>query len=449
MSPFNLSVFRCLLKRLTWTLCALGVSIALLAGFFWVFCIQSQPLSVEPPAVSKAQLVQQIKQDRLLSRTLQGEAMHFTLLIPQLNALMNDLAQRAIGGRASLKAQETSFELVVSIPTARTPLRRWLPNDWFNIHSHWLLGPEGLPYLKRAQWGRLPIPAGLVNWLFDRGLAHYKLRAFADIAIQSIKQVSVSPSQLSVRWHWRNDLKARTFAALIPPSELSRIHVYQQALVKHIQLAEPVAAEHGGNIPLLTIMKPLFQLAQQRTLVKQMNADDELSNEQLPINENRAALLVLAMHALRIEFPSFVPQAKGWPQALPYPLTLRDRIDFSQHYLMSALIASGMGGRVADLIGIYKEQSDKVAGSGFSFNDIAADRAGVRLGQQARQAAQQLQRRIQEGEDEDFFMPDVSDMPQFLTADEFAQRYSGANSGAYIELLSLIDARVNQLGVLR
>jgi hypothetical protein len=174
-----------------------------------------------------------------------------------------------------------------------------------------------------------------------------------------------------------------------------------------------------------------------------------VSADQLPIYENRAALLVLALHAMRIDLAEIIPQAKRWPGALPYPLTLRDRVDFAQHYLLSALIASGVGGQMADLIGLYKEQVDKVSGSGFSFNDIAADRAGIRFGQRARLTAQQLQLRVQEGEDEDFFMPNVDDMPQFLTAGEFDHRFGGGNRGAFDETLSLIDQRVEQLGILR
>ena len=39
--------------------------------------------------------------------------------------------------------------------------------------------------------------------------------------------------------------------------------------------------------------------------------------------------------------------------------------------------------RLSDVIGLYKEIEDSRGGSGFSFNDIAADRAGTRFGEKA------------------------------------------------------------------
>ncbi len=446
-------VLAVVLKRVAWVLCGLCLLIAVVVGVLSALCFQPQPAVLTSTSVNKTPLVQQITQARLLPRTLHGEAMHLALPLPQLNALLGDLAQRAMGGRVALfvdgKQPDVLIRGVISMPTARTPVRIALPNHWVNIEGQWRIDSHGQLKLQHAQIGRLHMPASLMNWLFDAALHHYKLHDFFDIALQSIQRIQADPTQVQVNWQWRAELKARTFAALIPASEFERIHAYQTAMVKQFEVATPVAAANNGNLPLITVLKPMFQLAQQRTLVQQMHPTDDFPTDQIPVYENRAALLVLTCHALQLNLSELVPQTKDWPVALPYPLTLRGRVDFPQHYLVSALIASGFGGRVADLIGIYKEQSDKVAGSGFSFNDIAADKAGVRFGQQARLAPQQLQRRVQEGEEEDFFMPDVADMPQYLTPNEFANRFSGANRAAYDELLNVINQRVNLLGVMQ
>ncbi len=446
-------VLSVVLKRLTWVLCGACLLVAVLVGVLGALCFQPQPALLASTSVNKTPLVQQITQARLLPRTLQGEAMHMTLPLPQLNALLGDLAQRAIGGRVALVVDgaqpNVRVRWVISVPTARTPVRIVLPNHWMNMEGQWQIDAQGKLKLQHAQIGSLHMPASLMNWLFDAALSYYKMRDFFDIALQSIQRIQADPTQLQVNWQWRAELKARTFAALIPASEFSRIHAYQSAMVKQFEADTPIAAANHGYLPLVTVLKPMFQLAQQRTLVQQMHPTDKAPVDQIPVYENRAVLLVLTCHALQLNLSALVPQTKEWPVALPYPFTLRGRVDFPQHYLVSALIASGFGGRIADLIGIYKEQSDKVAGSGFSFNDIAADRAGVRFGQQARLFPQQLQRRVQEGEEEDFFMPNVTDMPEFLTPNEFANRFSGANRAAYDELLNVINQRVNLLGVMQ
>jgi hypothetical protein len=60
-----------------------------------------------------------------------------------------------------------------------------------------------------------------------------------------------------------------------------------------------------------------------------------------------------------------------------------------------------------------------------------------------------LQERVQQGEDEDYFMPDVEDMPQYLSAKEFDTRFAGQNKNAYDALLAQIDQRIARIGVLQ
>lgn len=439
-----------LLKRLAITMALTSLVVSVCMLILLNLGLQSQPLQLPHDQGSKAQLAQQIQQGRLLQRTLQGEAIHLGVPLSQLNALLDDVVSRSVGGRARLvPVSAHRVDLFAAVPTQRTPLRRWLPAAWFNVHTQWVLPDGGKFRLDAVRVGQIPVPVFLVDAGFRLALAREQLSDIMAIGLECIQGIQVNPQMVVMDWQWRADLKARTFAALIPRSQIVRIEVHQRAMAKAMEEAVPVAAEHGGNMPLLTILKPMFDLAKQRSLAQQMLPAADASVEQLPILENRAALLVMTLHAMGIEPAQLIPEAVGWPGILPYPFTLRDRADFAQHYLLSALIASGVGGKVADLLGLYKEQSDKVAGSGFSFNDVAADRAGIRLGIRARTTPQELQVRIQDAEDEDFIMPRVDDMPQFLTAKEFQARFSGHNRGAYEAMLSLIDQRIDQLAVLR
>ncbi len=166
--------------------------------------------------------------------------------------------------------------------------------------------------------------------------------------------------------------------------------------------------------------------------------------------ENLAALLTLALHVNGRSWSEFVPAARDWPRPRPVVVTLYGRDDFPQHWLVSAAIAIEGGGPLADAVGLYKEVADmQRGGSGFSFNDLAADRAGRRYGLLAVQTPAALQDRLAAGVKEADLMPDVADLPEFMPADEFRRRYGAVGSPAYERMLALIDSRVDSLAPLR
>ncbi|MGV7235377.1 MAG: hypothetical protein ACQ9ET_03880, partial [Nitrosomonadaceae bacterium] len=94
---------------------------------------------------------------------------------------------------------------------------------------------------------------------------------------------------------------------------------------------------------------------------------------------------------------------------------------------------------------------DSRTGSGFSFNDIAADRAGTKFGERAvasEDLAQQLQRRVASGLIDSDLMPHWSDLPEFMPEVEFKRRFGGVGAPAYKQMMQKIDQRVSVLGVL-
>ena len=79
----------------------------------------------------------------------------------------------------------------------------------------------------------------------------------------------------------------------------------------------------------------------------------------------------------------------------PLIVTLQQRWDYPLHFLISALVAAEAGTPLADAVGLWKELTDaRRGGSGFSFEDLAADRAGTRFGELAIRDPARLQARI-------------------------------------------------------
>jgi hypothetical protein len=194
------------------------------------------------------------------------------------------------------------------------------------------------------------------------------------------------------------------------------------------------------KVSLLELLIPLIKLGQQRS---------EAGN---PIEENRAAILVLTLYVTGKRLAAIVPEAKDWPRPEQHDVTLNGRQDFSQHFMVSAALAANAGGPLSDAIGIDKELADSRGGSGFSFNDIAADRAGTRFGELAaknRESATNLQRRLSAGVRERDLMPATKDLPESMREEEFKRRFGGVDAPQYKRMMVEIERRVAGLALYR
>jgi len=162
--------------------------------------------------------------------------------------------------------------------------------------------------------------------------------------------------------------------------------------------------------------------------------------------------VVLALYATGQPLHRLVAAATHWRQPSRRTVTLSGRSDFAKHFLVSAAIAAEAGSPLADAIGVYKEVEDSRTGSGFSFNDIGADRAGARFGEVASQSpgrARELARALASGVKESDFMPDVSDLPEFMPEAEFKRRYGGVDAPAYKDMMATIEERIAARPLLR
>jgi hypothetical protein len=169
------------------------------------------------------------------------------------------------------------------------------------------------------------------------------------------------------------------------------------------------------------------------------------------IEHNRAAILALGIAVgheriaryIGIEDKSLLSQAI----LLRNGTNLRGREDWARHYTLSAALAILENPMLSDTAGLIKEQLDTLSrGSGFSFGDLAADRAGVRFAEAATHSvadAAAMQRRLRNGFIIDDFFPPASDFPENLTTEQFRQIYGGVGSSAYRRMASEIEVRLS------
>jgi hypothetical protein len=138
--------------------------------------------------------------------------------------------------------------------------------------------------------------------------------------------------------------------------------------------------------------------------------------------------------------------------ALGQGTTLRGRSDWPRHYALSAALAVLEHPLVSDAGGLMKEQLDALTrGSGFSFGDLAADRAGVRFAAAAtysEEAAKAMQARLRGGFAVDDYFPPAADLPENLTVEQFRRDYGGVGSREYRQMTDEIEARLDRCAAL-
>lgn len=338
-----------------------------------------------------------------------------------------------VGRRWLEAATRVAFERGVATVTSSLHLPPNPFGRWLNLRAS-LVETGGLPVLDTVELGNLPLPAWLAERLAWRLVQRAGLALEMELAADVVRRVSFRPQRLAVVYAWRDDSAQRVLGALSPAVDAPRLRAYTE------RLAQVVAQQGAGwTVSLAPLLGPVFALAAQRSA--EVGADAAA--------ENRAALVVLTLYVNGRGVDALLPAARSWSRARPLRVTLGGRDDFPRHLLVSAALAAEGTGPLSKAIGVYKELADARGGTGFSFKDMAANRAGTRLGERAVAQPRQLQATLARGVQETDLLPAWADLPEFMPETEFQRRYGGVGAPAYETLLAEIDRRVGALALFR
>ena len=339
---------------------------------------------------------------------------------------LNYLAHRALGASTRLELADRAARVRFSVPLLGIGLPLYL-NGEANLTE-----TGGVPRWQSVRLGDLSVPEPLVaavaplvaRWL--RGNPEF--RAVAD----SLQKVRLSRDGVGAVYRWTGGFREDVQSMVLSDEDRARLHHYQDRLVAITAPAD------GRPRPLPALLTPLLAEARARA-----------GN---PVEENRAAILVATFCALGKSMAQAIPEAAEWARPACPEVQLEGRADLAKHFLVSATIAAYADTVLADAVGLYKELEDARSGSGFSFNDLAADRAGTRFGDRAVRtddAARGLQQAVAGGLTDGDLMPPWRDLPEFLPEAEFLRRFGGVDGPGYRRLLADIEARLDRLPMLR
>lgn len=408
-------------RLLTWLAAALLLPILATAPLL-IFAIEAQPLVERSDAISPLSIAQA---RRLLAnhdprRQRSGDIATVPIPAGLIDEGVNYVAGRYLHGRGAFTVTEQGGEFRLTLPLPATGFL----NLRATVHP-----ADGMPTIAAASLGRLPLPDRLVDFGIAQAVRIGGFNKEWQMASRAVRNVAfdVASETVAVTYEWEPLILDRARAVALSPEEIKQLREARQALAALLAHRAP-----GSVVSLAEILGA--------TLPTQ-GAN--------PVGHGRAALLVLASHLAHIDLAALVPAARAWPRVRWVHITLAGRHDLAQHFAVSATLAAWSGEPVADAIGLYKEMSDARHGSGFSFIDLAADRAGTRFGELLTRRPSVLKERLGNGLRDGDLLPPVGDLPEYLSAEHFRQRFESPSSREFQAVTRDIESRLDTLPLYR
>lgn len=345
------------------------------------------------------------------------------------NAL-NYLAHHFGKGHAQVTLHDKSAEVLFSLPVPAKII-----NGYINLQAT-LIENECFPELRSVSIGSLPIPDKFASRLIEKLLAWLQTASpDAHAGLDAFKKLQLSRHEAVISYFWKG-----WGIDKVSYSPVSLPFLDQQALEKlshyHYFLNEQNRKRVSKTVPLSEILTQIMQETVR------------YSTQKNALEEFRAALLVTAFHVVQIPLRLAVPEAVNWPAPAKINVTLDGRNDLAMHFMASAAITAYSDTILSDAIGLYKELEDSRSGSGFSFNDLIADRSGTRFAEKAmanQDSARRMRNIILAGIRDTDLIPHWTDLPEHLSESAFKAHFGDTNSPRYQEMMEKIERRVASL----
>ena len=415
---------------------------ALIGGpiVFLVTAMEPAPSVDKPSAAQPGDAARATAMLKRLRKALKSEdaAQRVSITEGELNSAFA-LAARGLPlrGRAQISAKSTRIDISTGLPQ--------IPIDgWLNVGISILPAANELR-LAAVKVGRYELPPGLVMPILGFALDAALGDGLGGTALSSIDRVTMKPDQVSLSFNISADQKAAVLAAT--KSRIRQGSPFgSEDDVRGFFVALHQAASEG-RLPKRGSFAPYLRFSYQSALDRSKDGDEATAL--------RAAFLALAVYCGETKLQSLVGniipeglKAQNWHCR---EATLAGRSDLRQHFIVSAALKLASDSGLAFAVGEFKELLDaNRGGSGFSFDDIAADRTGIRFAEVVLGATTvpiAIDRSLRDLTREADFFPSIAGLPSGMTSAEFSRKFGNADSANYREMLVKIDARINKLAL--
>jgi hypothetical protein len=401
--------------------------------------IQREPLVLESEAplfddIEAAKLVLKRFDPRMMSAS---NVTKVTVRAGEISQAFSAALSRFSRIRSRVEAHEDGVWIggTAELPIPDTFLGRYL-----NVEAKIAESDDEL-VVSELSIGALPIPGWLVKPVTIYALDWFLGDGKGEPTYASIRAVKVDGDKITVAFQ-----PPATLVADVKAAAGNALHLGNAEAIRayYRTIADVSRRQTGAAVPFSAYLAPVFAVAEQRS----KSAD--------PVAENRAAILALAIYFGDSRFELLLRDVKtadfddgGFDTGA---VKLSSRHDWVQHFVTTAGIQVAAGSGVSNFIGEAKEIQDADGPSGFSFTDIAADRAGVRFAEVAtasQSSARKLQSALAQGVTERDFFPRVSDLPEGLSEAEFKAAYGDIDTESYNAMIRQIDRRIDAIMLYR
>lgn len=355
----------------------------------------------------------------------------------ELNAAFAIAARTLPGFQGETTLQSDGLSVLMTMPWQFAG-ERFFVNA--TIHIDAVQGPL---QLKQVQVGKVTLPGrfalGLLSWVADQAWGPGEGAKL----LAKVRSITVHDKALTValdkpQGFGVTSLKQQGVALY---RKLTGADSMKQDIEHYYQLAEQFskAQPEGSLVPYLQLV---FREAARRSAL--------VNDPQRAIVENRAAVYGLAQLFGGKNLQLLVNEVKHEDEQASLKVTLARRRDLQQHFLYSATIHLLTSQNMSDAVGETKELLDSLTGgSGFSFVDLLADKAGVRFARLATDNAQQA-RAVQaffvaQDRSEQEVFPSKARLPEGMPQSMFEQKYQSVDSAVYQQMVAEIDRRLDAL----
>lgn len=360
------------------------------------------------------------------SKTKPDEIGIIELTEADLNLAGNYLLNRYSKSAVHIELINNKLRFAVTMTLPKNSIGKYL-NISFRLGN---VENGDLPVITKFKAGKLLLPAKLAAFVIDTVIQHSSLNEYFILATRPIKAVKIDTQKLIITYYPNKDtlIQARNF--LTHTGDNTALNIYQQKLAEIIAKHDP-----AWRLSLAELLRPLFELAYQRSTLESA------------IDENRVVISAINDYVNKKETKKLLSTPEVAPvTGQQYSAFLYKRIDLAQHFIGSAALTASVNKQAAQIAGEEKELSDaQEGGSGFSFIDLAADKAGTRFGEMATsspESARKMQKAMSEIKDYSDFMPDPRYLPEHMNEADFKQRFESINSPVYQEISKQIDERI-------
>ncbi len=465
-----------------------SLSIAFAIIFYLVLDTSAQTMQhhqVNTKTAKNAQaLLQRVKRSFLQSKTMGNHAntqadpvtLPVTLVIKRpelfaLSAILNRSNSMVLVESDIYNQQYLSLKLAIKLSSVNTIFSNKIPSLvksllsdlYVNVSLNILPSDQGL-LVEQIKIGSITFPGALLTstsrWLLNRAQPELGTHAFA-----TIKAISITDKQLSIRYQLPkdlqlkgNDAKGRLYALrdeLALFGDVKKVRFYYQRLLRFSQ--EKLTNKNSMNSYAL---EPFVAFMIQQAAL-QSNSSKVSVNNFIALKENQAALIALAIYFGSNKFELMVGEVSRLSRnekinraKLIRSVHLANRVDLQQHFIYSMAIKLFSTMQASHTFGELKELLDaNTGGSGFSFADLMADRAGTQFAVLAtlnEHSAINIQQFIAGSENKNFkLLPTLIDLPEGLNEQYFEDVYQNINSQRYKNMVEIIDTKLHSLPIFR